>query len=275
MSNHFIKFGVHKNPFMIRPLDMPSFYSDNHILHWMLDSYVRIPTERITDMRLIYADICKIFDLTQDQIKSKTRVREVIIPRHISMYVMSRITDETLSDIGRFFNTDHSVILYAIDSVKKMIDTKDSLFMSYWDAYKHYSNFYVPALENTGKQPKRYAASLQAIKNDLLEVFNFNEKEFFNSRWKGTNNGRDIIYYRLIFNYISLKIGHKRGNIVKYLGQYTGYSTKAEIQINNHFKRRNYKMIRLWEEYISRSSVHTRLAIKKHIAAKMLKDRAA
>ncbi|HMQ05686.1 MAG TPA: chromosomal replication initiator protein DnaA [Saprospiraceae bacterium] len=68
------------------------------------------------------------FRLPLDKLHSKTRKREIVIARQLSMYLAKNYTNNSLKSIGKNFgNRDHSTVIYSLQAVKDMMDT-DLLF---------------------------------------------------------------------------------------------------------------------------------------------------
>lgn len=66
------------------------------------------------------------FELSRDQLLGKDRSRIVSGPRQIAMYLCCRITDQTLPQIAREFDRDHSTVVHARDKVRKMSRTDET-----------------------------------------------------------------------------------------------------------------------------------------------------
>ena len=69
--------------------------------------------------------VTKISGIAFDQLKGKRRDAEIIIPRHISMYLIKELCHETLKRIGDIFNRDHTSVINAIRHVREMLETED------------------------------------------------------------------------------------------------------------------------------------------------------
>ena len=67
--------------------------------------------------------VCKHFDITIEQLRDKSRKREVVKPRHIAMYLM-REQEITLEFIGDFFLQDHTSVIWACTKINNYIDTE-------------------------------------------------------------------------------------------------------------------------------------------------------
>jgi chromosomal replication initiator protein len=77
--------------------------------------------EKINYVESIIKEICKYYSLTAEQVKGKSRKREIVKARFISIYIIKNETDFTLSAIGRIFNRDHSTILHSIKIINNTL----------------------------------------------------------------------------------------------------------------------------------------------------------
>lgn len=77
---------------------------------------------------LIIEVISEHFNITTNEIYSVNKSRNIAYPRQIAMYLCRRLTDYSLSDIGKIMgNRDHTTILHGIDKVEKNIKMDPSL----------------------------------------------------------------------------------------------------------------------------------------------------
>jgi chromosomal replication initiator protein len=58
---------------------------------------------------------------TRDQLKGKRRTNSVALPRQIAMYLMRRQTTLSLSEIGRFFDRDHTTVIHACSKIERLL----------------------------------------------------------------------------------------------------------------------------------------------------------
>jgi chromosomal replication initiator protein len=61
------------------------------------------------------------FGVTRDAMASKSRRRDVLVPRQLAMYFCRRYTDESLATIGQLFNRDHPAVSNAVKTVERRI----------------------------------------------------------------------------------------------------------------------------------------------------------
>jgi chromosomal replication initiator protein len=60
------------------------------------------------------------FSISEEALRSSKRTKELVLPRHIAMYLARTLTASSLNDIGRRFGgKDHSTVHHAIDKMNK------------------------------------------------------------------------------------------------------------------------------------------------------------
>ncbi len=67
------------------------------------------------------------FQVSIDELISRSRKRCVTFPRQIAMYLTRKYTEESLANIGGLYNRDHSTVMYAIKTVSRDIVQKSSV----------------------------------------------------------------------------------------------------------------------------------------------------
>lgn len=72
----------------------------------------------------IQKTVSDYFKVDQDDLKAKTRKREIVIARQVAMYFSKDYTNHSLKSIGYHFGgRDHSTVIHAVQSVNDMMDT--------------------------------------------------------------------------------------------------------------------------------------------------------
>ncbi|AFD05171.1 chromosomal replication initiator protein DnaA [Solitalea canadensis] len=89
----------------------------------MLKNFIKHSTKEIS-MEYIQKFVCEYFEIPLEMVKSKTRKREIVQARQISMYLAKNHTKASLKTIGQFYGgRDHSTVIYACQTVEDLIDT--------------------------------------------------------------------------------------------------------------------------------------------------------
>lgn len=98
----------------------------------MIDKFVK-NTRREISIDYIQKVVCDYFNIGLDQINSKTRKREIVQARQLSMFFSKKLTKSSLATIGLHCgNKDHATVLHACRTVNNLIET-DKQFRTYVD----------------------------------------------------------------------------------------------------------------------------------------------
>lgn len=93
----------------------------------VLRNFVKTSSKEIT-IDAIQKMVCEYFDVPYDKLLQKTRKREIVQARQITMYLAKAFTKNSLKTIGEHFGgRDHTTVIHSCQTVKDLMDT-DSLF---------------------------------------------------------------------------------------------------------------------------------------------------
>jgi chromosomal replication initiator protein len=68
--------------------------------------------------------VAEHFSVPVDKLQGKTRKRQVVIARQLSMYLAKNLTDKSLKAIGETFGgRDHSTVIYSCKTVQDLMET--------------------------------------------------------------------------------------------------------------------------------------------------------
>ncbi len=66
------------------------------------------------------------YGVSGEAIKSKTRVKEIVLPRQIAMFISRKLTKMPLTEIGdNFGGRDHTTVLHSCDKISSLIEKDD------------------------------------------------------------------------------------------------------------------------------------------------------
>ena len=89
----------------------------------MVEKLVNTTRKEIT-IDYIQKIVCDYYKIPIDQIQGKTRKREIVQARQVSMYFSKNLTKASLASIGaRIGGKDHATVLHACKTVNNLIDT--------------------------------------------------------------------------------------------------------------------------------------------------------
>ena len=81
----------------------------------------------LTPERIMSA-VCDHYGVRTASILSKKKDNEIVIPRHVIMYLLRTYTDMTLKDIARFIGRkDHSTVIHGVDNVRENIENNEEM----------------------------------------------------------------------------------------------------------------------------------------------------
>lgn len=73
--------------------------------------------------------VAKYYKLSRSEILGKSRRKDVVLARHIAIWIVKKQLDLSLEQIGRFFgNRDHSTIINAVRKIEKETEQSDITF---------------------------------------------------------------------------------------------------------------------------------------------------
>ena len=83
-------------------------------------SHVTIP--------IIQDKVAKYFHVSVADLKGKKRLKSIVIPRQIAMYLSRELTDNSLPKIGtEFGGKDHTTVIHSCDKIKAALETNSDL----------------------------------------------------------------------------------------------------------------------------------------------------
>ncbi|MCX7879238.1 MAG: chromosomal replication initiator protein DnaA [Ignavibacteria bacterium] len=91
-----------------------------------------IKTPRIITIDKIKNAVANYYNLNPQELESKSRRKEVTIPRQLAMYIAKEFTNITLQRIGKNFGgRDHTTVLYAINTIERNLLVDERLKAAY------------------------------------------------------------------------------------------------------------------------------------------------
>lgn len=91
--------------------------------------------EPVARLDKIFEAVCRVFKVTEVDLRQKRGKVNITMARHIFFYVAARISGASLSDIGRYLNKHHTTVMWARDQVAGCLKVGDQRFMPYWNKY--------------------------------------------------------------------------------------------------------------------------------------------
>ncbi len=103
---------ITKSSLLKRPVNLDLA---REIIHEIIGEPEPLSVTRIRDI------ICSHFSLEVKQICSRSRKKEIALPRQIAMYLSRKYTDCSLQVIGKEFNRDHATVLHSVRKIERQM----------------------------------------------------------------------------------------------------------------------------------------------------------
>nr|WP_321466135.1 chromosomal replication initiator protein DnaA [uncultured Desulfobulbus sp.] len=91
----------------------PDLSMVREVIYNLIGGSAEISAETIREL------IGRQFQVSVEELRSRSRKRAITFPRQVGMYLTRKYTDKSLADIGSLYNRDHSTVLYAIKAITK------------------------------------------------------------------------------------------------------------------------------------------------------------
>jgi chromosomal replication initiator protein len=85
------------------------------------------PTSRGADLAAIMKRVAAAFGVTEKELLGSSRLRTVLVPRQVAMYLARELTGLSLPRIGTAFDRDHTTVLHACRKVEEAVETDAKL----------------------------------------------------------------------------------------------------------------------------------------------------
>ena len=67
----------------------------------------------------ILEKVAKKYGVSTEDIRGSKRTKEIAWARHISIYLIRKLTDMSLPQIGKIFNRDHTTVINSLKTIEK------------------------------------------------------------------------------------------------------------------------------------------------------------
>lgn len=73
---------------------------------------------------LIILPVSFYYSVSIEDMKSKTRMRPIVVARQMSFYMLRRFTELSLHDIGKLFgDRDHTTVIHGLNTIRDLAST--------------------------------------------------------------------------------------------------------------------------------------------------------
>lgn len=84
--------------------------------------------EKEITIDIIIKEVSSYFSISPADLKSKKRIKSILVPRQVAIYLSRELTDSSLVSIGeRFGGKDHATIIHSVNKIKEGMNVKKEL----------------------------------------------------------------------------------------------------------------------------------------------------
>ena len=82
--------------------------------------------KKIINMDTIKEKVCNYFKISEEDIRSNKRIKNILIPRQIAMFLSRELTNDSLNSIAsKFGGRDHTTVLHSYKKIKLLYNSDD------------------------------------------------------------------------------------------------------------------------------------------------------
>ncbi|WP_020588645.1 chromosomal replication initiator protein DnaA [Desulfobacter curvatus] len=81
-------------------------------------------TQKRITIDLIKKLVCEAFDVSEQELLSKSRKQRIVKPRQVAMFLSKKYTDQPIKQIGASFKRYHATAIYSVNAVEKELKQK-------------------------------------------------------------------------------------------------------------------------------------------------------
>ena len=100
------------------PLDLPN-------ISRAIDDMFKAEGNALPTPSLIISQVCKFYSVDEEKLRGTQKTKGISEARQVAMYLIRKLTNLSLPDIGKEFAKDHSTVLYAIRKVEVALKSGD------------------------------------------------------------------------------------------------------------------------------------------------------
>jgi chromosomal replication initiator protein len=87
-----------------------------------------LPRRHTLSSAQILDTVAEFYTVSVDELVGRDRSKEIMLPRHMAMYLVREETDASLPEIGQVLGgRDHTTIMHGCEKISNLIETDDSI----------------------------------------------------------------------------------------------------------------------------------------------------
>jgi chromosomal replication initiator protein len=94
---------------------------DKQLVQQVLNQIVEVETKQIR-MEDIIGTVCEHSDVTEKAVLGQSRQKEVVRARQLIIHLAKRLTDQSLTEIGKSVKRTHATVLHALNTMSSQME---------------------------------------------------------------------------------------------------------------------------------------------------------
>lgn len=122
----------------------------------------------LSKLELISECVSEYYGVEKEQIRSKSRLREFAVPRHIFCYLARKHTTSTLKQIGGFISRDHASVIHACEAIEGQMSVDRRLRERVKEISAEYEVRQNDKYETLSERRDKIREEIESIRNVIL-----------------------------------------------------------------------------------------------------------
>ena len=106
--------------------DLNNMPLDLNNIQRAIDDMFKVEGNALPTPSLIISQVCKFYNVDEIALRGTQKNRGIVEPRQVAMYLVRKLTNLSLPEIGQEFGRDHTTALYAIRKVETSLKQNDT-----------------------------------------------------------------------------------------------------------------------------------------------------
>ena len=106
--------------------DLNNMPLDLHNISRAIDDMFKTEGNALPTPSLIISQVCKFYSVDEATLRGSQKTKGIAEARQVAMYLIRKLTNLSLPDIGKEFGKDHSTVLYNIRKVELALKNEDT-----------------------------------------------------------------------------------------------------------------------------------------------------
>jgi len=114
-------YGRTKNKNVLKKIDM------KRESYWFTPSMEKSKVDLKNKIQMLIKRICNSFQISKKELLSKRRLRYIVLPRQILMYILRKEYKLTLERIATLLNKNHATVLHSVNTIENLMSYDSDL----------------------------------------------------------------------------------------------------------------------------------------------------